>query len=278
MLNHDNGEGIFRIASDPKMTPGLKFWTWGYRDSYPVNARERQFIELWAGAGHQFFSPVSIAANSSRDWSETYIPTAGLPGVTDANEDALVSLHSDKAAYDGKTDASFTLSADVSVAAPGTAYRAVVTGAADGSRLLLDTLIRPDPKEAAHIRLTRPLAEIGPGQQTLGLKLIDAQGKAFLSTGTPISVANSVLGVHGPRAPREAGFSVRPYGNGWLLEFGTAGTRDVEIADLRGRGLGALRGIRGPACIVPGREGMALIRIRENGGRPGAWRILAPAR
>ena len=29
VINHDNQEGIIRIA-DNKVTPGLKMWTWGY--------------------------------------------------------------------------------------------------------------------------------------------------------------------------------------------------------------------------------------------------------
>lgn len=91
VLNHDNEEGLFRIVDDPGQTPGLKFWTWGYRDSYPLAARERQFIELWAGAGHQFFSPVRIAGNTVRTWTETYIPTVGLKAVSQADEKAVVS-------------------------------------------------------------------------------------------------------------------------------------------------------------------------------------------
>ena len=61
VINHDNEEGIFRIA-DNKVTPGLKMWTWGYdtvrepQDArkYPVEAQP--YIELWAGVTEEFFT------------------------------------------------------------------------------------------------------------------------------------------------------------------------------------------------------------------------------
>ncbi len=205
VLNHDNEEGLFRIVDDPKQTPGLKFWTWGYRDSYPLAARERQFIELWAGAGHQFFSPVQIAANSTRTWTETYIPTAGLKAVTLANENALVSLQTDKAAYDGSKDKELIVNADIVSAAPGEALRAIVTGAADGTRVLLDSIIQPDPKNASHLRLRRPLGMVGPGKQMVTVKLMNPQGAALLETGISITVTNMVMGTVPGSASGRAG-------------------------------------------------------------------------
>lgn len=273
VLNHDNEEGIFRIVSDARQTPGLKFWTWGFKEDYPLNRRERQFIELWAGAGHKFFAPAQIAANSTRSWSETYIPTAGLPGVTDANENALVSLQTDKTGYDGKSDAAFLLTAVIAPAAPGTAFRAVFTGAADGSRLLLDSLITPDPKAATRLEIRRPLTAIGSGQQTLRLRLIDAQGAVLMETGAAIAVANAALGLAlGPDAPQS--ISLRPQGGrGWILEFSGAGAREVLLSDAGGRVLWSRQGFEGKACFVPrpaASPGLLLARVRQ-AGRADSW-------
>ena len=251
VLNHDNEEGIFRISSDPKQTPGLKFWTWGYHDSYPVNARARQFIELWAGAGHQFFSPVQMAARTTKSWSETYLPTVGLPGVSEANENALAFVKTDKTDYDGKSDAVFTYTADITVAAPGAPFRAVLTGSIDGTRVLLDSLIRPDAKSATHLKLALSLTRIGPGRQNLSLALSDAQGHPWLMVLTPVNVANVALGlaserkaslpgIPAPRLPR--GLWNRfadPYGSVWK-----AGT---SAMDVQGRWIGSAQ----PAAGVP---------------------------
>ena len=60
VINHDNEEGIIRIA-DNKLTRGLKMWTWGYPSfTNETDARKdpneaRPYVELWAGVSDQFF-------------------------------------------------------------------------------------------------------------------------------------------------------------------------------------------------------------------------------
>lgn len=284
VLNHDNEEGLFRIVDDPKQTPGLKFWTWGYKDNYPLASRERQFIELWAGAGHQFFSPVQIAANSTRQWTETYIPTAGLKKVTLANEDALVSLETDKPTYDGMHDQSMAITADIVSATPGLPLALRITGGMNGGSILLDTLLIPNPKDASHIRITRPLSSIGPGKQTVGLRLTDTQGRIRLEASTDIVVANVTLAIRSRNgqdpqgreadAPRKD-FTVEsgPRGN-IVLHFPDARARELEVLDLPGR-------IRFQAILkettayplpgIPG-QGLFWIRIRED--RKPSWQPL----
>lgn len=279
VLNHDNEEGIFRIVDDPKQTPGLKFWTWGYRDNYPLPARERQFIELWAGAGHQFFSPIQIAANTVKTFAETYIPTAGLKAVSFANENALVSMQTDKAAYDGASDKNLTVSVDVVSATPGQPVRARLSGGVNGDRILLDTLITPDPKDASHIRMTRPLSAIGPGNQTVGLKLENAQGVSLLETGAAITVSNVVLSATPRAADRGPLYAVRAVpGMGWTVELPDAKPRTFGIYDLRSRLLFETTLSGATTYRIPGRaeDGWLGARIGEAGRS--RWLPLRPAR
>jgi hypothetical protein len=275
VLNHDNEEGLFRIVDDPKQTPGLKFWTWGWRNSYPLASRERQFIELWAGAGHQFFSPVTIAANTTRAWTETYIPTAGLKAVSLANENALVSVLTDKAAYDGNTDKTLTLSADIVSATPGTPLRVVVNGGADGSRVLLDSLIAPDPKQASRVRLTRPLGQVGPGKQTLTLKLLDPQGTALLEAGAPVTVTNVVLAAlpRDSRAMRSrAGFALTsaPEG-GYSVRAPDAGAMRLGLYDIRSRLIFSADLSGATQYHIPYRAGSPVAAARMAGGSGTRW-------
>src|SRR5262249_49602703 len=60
VINHDNEEGIVRIA-DNTVTRGLKMWTWGF-PSFTNETNERKdpnpsrpYVELWAGVSNQFF-------------------------------------------------------------------------------------------------------------------------------------------------------------------------------------------------------------------------------
>ena len=60
VINHDNEEGIIRIA-DNTVTRGLKMWTWGFPSfTNETDARKdpneaRPYVELWAGVSDQFF-------------------------------------------------------------------------------------------------------------------------------------------------------------------------------------------------------------------------------
>ncbi len=97
VINHDNEEGIFRIA-DNTVTRGLKMWTWGFpsftnetdarRDPNP----QRPYVELWAGVSDQFFHSANFPARGEVSIPETYSPTVGMSNVTHANDNMLVNL------------------------------------------------------------------------------------------------------------------------------------------------------------------------------------------
>lgn len=236
VLNHDNAEGIFRIVDDPRQTPGLKFWTWGYKDSYPLAAPARQFIELWAGAGHQFFSPVQIPAATTRQWTETYVPTVGLKTVSMANENALVSLATDRAEYDGERERDFTVSADLFMTLPGLPVRARLTAGLDGNLPVMDSLVMPNPKDASRLRITRPLNSIGPGRQNVVLRLENTQGRVLLETAVPISVAKVTLSARAREAEGRGRLAAEVLPDGRMLfRFRDPGTGRVRAFDAKGR-------------------------------------------
>jgi Domain of unknown function (DUF5107) len=97
VINHDNEEGIIRIA-DNTITPGLKMWTWGYQSfTNETDARkdptpQRPYVELWAGVSDQFFHSAKFPALGQVSIPETYSPTVGMSNVTDANRNILVNL------------------------------------------------------------------------------------------------------------------------------------------------------------------------------------------
>src|SRR6478735_9013607 len=97
VINHDNEEGIIRIA-DNRVTRGLKMWTWGFpsfaneTDARKDPSEARPYVELWAGVSDQFFHSASFPALDEVSATETFSPTVGMSNVTDANENILVNL------------------------------------------------------------------------------------------------------------------------------------------------------------------------------------------
>lgn len=100
VINHDNAEGIIRIA-DNTVTRGLKMWTWGFPSfTGETDARKdpnewRPYVELWAGVSDQFFHSAEFPAGGQVSIPETYSPTVGMSNVTHANEKILINLSAD---------------------------------------------------------------------------------------------------------------------------------------------------------------------------------------
>ncbi|QOZ25528.1 hypothetical protein XH93_19405 [Bradyrhizobium sp. CCBAU 51753] len=103
VINHDNEEGIFRIA-DNQVTRGLKMWTWGFPsftdagDPRRAPTEAQPYVELWAGVTDQFFHPARLPASGEVSVAETYSPTVGMSDVTQANENILINLTADRSA------------------------------------------------------------------------------------------------------------------------------------------------------------------------------------
>lgn len=97
VINHDNEEGIIRIA-DNRVTRGLKMWTWGFPSfANETDVRKdpnewRPYVELWAGVSDQFFHSAEFSAHGEVSIPETYSPTVGMRNVTQANENILINL------------------------------------------------------------------------------------------------------------------------------------------------------------------------------------------
>jgi hypothetical protein len=175
VINHDNEEGIIRIA-DNKLTPGLKMWTWGYPSfTNETDARKdpnqlRPYVELWAGASDQFFHSAKFPARGEVSIPEAYSPTVGMRNVTDANENILVNLAATASGVDLQF---FSLE-------PATPLRVTLKR---GDAILFDDAVTVDPKNGNRISTTLPAGGSGePIRLTIGT----AQGTALISAETKI--------------------------------------------------------------------------------------------
>jgi hypothetical protein len=174
VINHDNEEGIFRIA-DNRITRGLKMWTWGFpsftneTDARKVPNEARPYVELWAGVSDQFFHSADFPALGEVSIPETYSPTVGLSNVTDANENILVNL----AAEAGNVTVQF-----VSLE-PATLLHVTLKR---GEAVLFDDDAKADPKGGNRIVAAIPAGVSGdPVRLT-----ISTEGRELISAETTI--------------------------------------------------------------------------------------------
>jgi Domain of unknown function (DUF5107) len=175
VINHDNEEGIIRIA-DNMVTPGLKMWTWGFpsftnetdprKDPNP----QRPYIELWAGVSDQFFHSAEFPASGEVSIAETYSPIVGMNNVTHANENILVNL----AAEASGAELQFF---SIEPAAP---LRVTLKR---GDAVLFNDAVKADPKTGNRISATIPAGGSGEHVQ---LTIRTAEGKELIAAETKI--------------------------------------------------------------------------------------------
>jgi hypothetical protein len=170
VINHDNEEGIIRIA-DNTVTPGLKMWTWGYPSfTNETDARKdpneaRPYVELWAGVSDQFFHRAKLPARGEVSIPETYSPTVGMSNVTDANENILINF---SAAASGVNLQFFSIE-------PATPLRVTLKR---GDAIFFSDAVKPDPKNGNRISAAIPAGHSG---EPVRLTITTAEGKELIA-------------------------------------------------------------------------------------------------
>ena len=170
VINHDNEEGIFRIA-DNAVTRGLKMWTWGF----PTTANEtdprkepteaRPYVELWAGVSDQFFHSAEFPAQGEVSIPETYSPTVGLRNVTRANQNILVNLAADHTRADLEF---FSLE-------PAAPLRVMMKR---GDAILFDDVVTADARHGNRVSAAMPPGGIG---EQVHLTITTMDGRALIA-------------------------------------------------------------------------------------------------
>jgi hypothetical protein len=175
VINHDNEEGIIRIA-DNRVTRGLKMWTWGFssftnetdprRDPNP----QRPYVELWAGVSDEFFHSAEFPARGEVSIPETYSPTVGMRNVTHANGDILVNLAAGTAGVELQF---FSVE-------PATPLRVTLKR---GEAMLFDEPVQADPKNGNRIAAALPAGGSG---EPIQLTIRTAEGRELIAAGATI--------------------------------------------------------------------------------------------
>jgi Domain of unknown function (DUF5107) len=175
VINHDNEEGIIRIA-DNAVTPGLKMWTWGF-PSFTNQTDPRKdptpgqpYVELWAGVSDQFFHSAKFPERGEVSIPETYSPTVGMSNVTHANENILINFSAEAARVNLQF---FSIE-------PATPLRVTLKR---GGAILFDDAVTADPKNGNRIAATIPAGRSGEQVQ---LTIRTAAGKELIAAATKI--------------------------------------------------------------------------------------------
>src|SRR6476661_2653322 len=175
VINHDNEEGIIRIA-DNTVTPGLKMWTWGFpsfaneTDARKEPSEQRPYIELWAGVSDQFFHSADFPALGEVSIPETYSPTVGMSSVTHANENILINLSAEGARVNLQF---FSIE-------PATPLRVTLKR---GEAVLFNDGVKADPRNGN--RAFAPIPSGGSGER-VQLTIRTAEGKELIAADTKI--------------------------------------------------------------------------------------------
>jgi hypothetical protein len=175
VINHDNEEGIIRIA-DNTVTPGLKMWTWGFpsftdetdprKDPNPA----RPYVELWAGVSDEFFHSAEFPALGEVSIGETYSPTVGMSNVTHANENILINLSAEASGLDLQFFST----------QPAAPLRIMLKR---GDTVLFDDAVKADPKNGNHISAGVPAGHSG---EQVRLTIRTAEGKELIAAETKL--------------------------------------------------------------------------------------------
>ena len=175
VINHDNEEGIIRIA-DNQVTRGLKMWTWGFpsftgeNDARMDPTPGQPYVELWAGVSDQFFHRASFPAQGEVSISETYSPTVGMSNVTDANENILVNLVAEASRVNLQF---FSIE-------PATPLHVTIKR---GDAMLFDDTVKADPKNGNRIAATMPAGGSG---EPIRLTIRTTEGQELIAAQTTI--------------------------------------------------------------------------------------------
>ncbi|WP_165421260.1 DUF5107 domain-containing protein [Bradyrhizobium sp. Leo170] len=176
VINHDNEEGIIRIA-DNTLTPGLKMWTWGFHaftsetDPRKEPNEWRPYVELWAGVSDQFFHSADFPALGEVSIPETYSPTVGMSNVTHANENILINL---SAKASGVSLQFFSIE-------PAAPLRVTLKR---GDTALFDDIVKADPKNGNRISAT--ILDGSSGEQ-VKLTIRTTDGKELIAAETTMN-------------------------------------------------------------------------------------------
>jgi hypothetical protein len=174
VINHDNREGVIRVADNSNNTPGLKMWAWGYSQSQNIDyyanplVVRRPYIELWAGNSKEFFASANFEANSEKKWKEIYFPTVGLSNVTHANNEIVADFKI------GTSNTSLAAEINFITAHPNNNFNVSLEITGQNPQIIFNQSVVPDPLNGNNITVNLPTNQTWISGDSLICKIEDS--------------------------------------------------------------------------------------------------------
>ncbi len=87
LYDYDGGFGVVRWA-DPREMPGIKLWG-------DPGSMGQYYVSIYGGTSETMEGYLTLAPGSEKRWQELWYPIAATEGLTQANREVALSIHSD---------------------------------------------------------------------------------------------------------------------------------------------------------------------------------------
>lgn len=257
IINHDNGEGIFRF-SDNSITPGMKFWTWGAEQSFDADPNNfydnaRPYIELWSGFSGQFFEDAILAPNEVVSWTETYLPTVEISSIQNVSANGAIDLQA--IAEDDKR-----IKTEIFMALPDSLFNLDLSLQGETQIDLLESQFYAVADETATFEVFTEQYSIPDGAYTLRADVLK-DDDMVLSAEIPVKFPLSGSGIS---SSQNDDVKVLRLSNDLVgLEFQNPGARTLEVFDMNGRLLQKKYFSENRIEVILRNPGIHMIRIIE---------------
>ena len=261
IINHDNEEGLFRIADNLNHTVGLKFWTWGKGS---VNANPNSFsnggncpiIELWAGVSRQFWWDAFLSSGATKQWNESYYPTIGLSVVDGINKKAAIGISV------VNNISSTQLTANLIFTLPKNTYRLVISldGETDYPQIINKSVTASALGNEIELALSH--SEYNLGDYIANFEVYDNSDNLVLSGSKSITLS-ATTGI----AKLSTEVEIYAIGNRVvMIKTDDSDTKRVELYDLSGKRLISKSFSDKDIAIQLNKTGVYIVRMSSNKG------------
>lgn len=269
VINHENSEGIFRVADNSIITSGMKFWTWGADQGLNANPFDfydvaRPYIELWSGLSSQFFEDAYLQPDETISIKETYLPTVGLESATFVNESGAV--HQDHTAEGGEK-----LTASIFMTSPGKDHEVIFSLEGMNSITLPEGAFTSDAGEPAMFSFLTDDYSIEDGDYTFIARVFDNSGLKTLEASIPVRIPYQSQGitVWGEQTPK----LLRVLTNRYKIEFVEKKKRTLSVFALNGQLINRKNITGREAFIYVEKSGVYVLLVSE-GNRQYSLKLL----
>lgn len=259
VINHENGEGVFRVADNAQITTGMKFWTWGAEQGLEADPENfyhqaRPYIELWSGLSHQFFEDAYLSPDETITWTETYLPTVAMDSVTFVNENGAIFL-------DHKKDEVERFITKIFSTTPADQYDLSVSLNGLSVINLYDGPYISDALNAGQYSFKVHDYIIDDGDYMLTAKVYNPEGGLLIEASLPVTVPFSPDGIADFSITKPKVLRLSKYACN--IEFEEAAQRKIALFTLNGQLIQEQMVVDRTASIRVNKSGLYIIRIAE---------------